>query len=115
MQSKAGLWPVVVVVVDPVQATPLSVGVGLFQHTPLQLQQVGYELITSPTYFFSSDLLLSNVSGFPSHLQTLREKLLDFMETEFYPNERVLQEHQNSPSRWKPHPLIDELKVCEAC
>ncbi|XP_019850051.1 PREDICTED: acyl-CoA dehydrogenase family member 10 [Amphimedon queenslandica] len=58
----------------------------------------------------TTDLLVSNVSGFPSHLQTLREKLLDFMETEFYPNERVLQEHQSSASRWKPHPLIDKLK-----
>ena len=54
---------------------------------------------------------MNNVSGFPPRLQALREELLGFMESEVFPNEKVLHDHQSSPDRWKPHPLINELKV----
>lgn len=59
----------------------------------------------------SQGLLLSDFSSFPPLLKDLREQLLHFMKEDIFPNESTLQDHQLSDKRWKPHPLIETLKV----
>ena len=58
-----------------------------------------------------SALMAGDVDNFPARLQDVRGKLLDFMEKEVYPAERRLMDHQVSHDRWKPHPLVEDLKV----
>lgn len=65
-------------------------------------------------------LLTGDVGNFPARLKDVRNRLLDFMEGEVYPAERVLMDHQMSHDRWKPHPLVEDMKVIgyslqEAC
>lgn len=55
--------------------------------------------------------MTGDVDNFPPRLGEIRRKLLDFMEEMVYPNERVLMDHQMSADRWKPHPLVEEMKV----
>ena len=56
-------------------------------------------------------LVIKDVEDFPSRLKVLRCKLLEFMEEEVYPAEKILEGHQVSQNRWKPHPLVEDLKV----
>ena len=56
-------------------------------------------------------LLTRDVEGFPPRLKAQRERLLEFMAEEVYPAETLLADHQLSQGRWKPHPLMEELKV----
>ena len=67
--------------------------------------------VPSGTDEVSMALITGNVANFPPRLKEIRKKLMDFMEEEVYPAERTLEDHQMSPDRWKPHPLIEELKV----
>ena len=62
-----------------------------------------------------SALMMSDADNFPARLKEVRERLLDFMEREVYPAERKLMDHQMSPDRWTPHPLVEDLKVGEKC
>ncbi len=55
--------------------------------------------------------MTSDLSSFPPRLVALREKLVAFMKELVYPTEPKFCEHQSSQDRWKPHPLIEELKV----
>ena len=56
-------------------------------------------------------LMTGDVDNYPSQLKDMRQQLFEFMEHEVYPIEGELGGHQNSPSRWTPHPLAEELKV----
>ena len=56
-------------------------------------------------------LVLSDMASFPPRVREMRESLLAFMEEHVFPAESQLWAHQNSDQRWKPHPLVDELKV----
>jgi acyl-CoA dehydrogenase len=44
-------------------------------------------------------------------VQELRQKLIAFMGEHVYPNEGRWHAHVSGPDRWKPVPLIEELKV----
>ncbi len=57
-------------------------------------------------------LMTGDVDNFPPKLKEVRTKLLGFMEEVVYPAERTLMEHQVSADRWKPHPLVEDMKVC---
>lgn len=56
-------------------------------------------------------LMTGDVENFPPKLREVRSKLLGFMEEFVYPAERTLMDHQMSVDRWKPHPLVEEMKV----
>lgn len=56
-------------------------------------------------------LITGAVDNFPSRLRDTRTRLLNFMEEEVYPAERRLMDHQVTQDRWKPHPLVEEMKV----
>lgn len=56
-------------------------------------------------------LLMGDVENYPAKMGETLNRLLDFMEEEVYPIERTLMDHQVSHDRWKPHPLIEEVKV----
>lgn len=57
-------------------------------------------------------LVTGDVGKFPQKLREIRSKLLSFMEEVVYPTERTLMDHQMSGDRWKPHPIVEEMKVC---
>ena len=52
-----------------------------------------------------------SANSLPDHVQKLLAKLQEFMMENVYPNESVFEEHQKSEDCWKPHPLIEKLKV----
>ena len=56
-------------------------------------------------------LMTGDTGDFPPKLGDLRKKLLDFMEEVVYPAEHTLADHQMSPDRWEPHPLVEDMKV----
>ncbi|MEX2169256.1 MAG: acyl-CoA dehydrogenase family protein [Pirellulales bacterium] len=48
---------------------------------------------------------------YPPKVQQLRRRLLEFMDEHIYPHESAYQDQlRNSPSRWQPPPIIEELK-----
>jgi acyl-CoA dehydrogenase len=47
---------------------------------------------------------------FSAEVTELRKRLAAFMDEHIYPNERRFHEHANSPDRWQPVPVIEELK-----
>lgn len=56
-------------------------------------------------------LMPISVTALPDHVQKIRQKLRDFMESYVYPNETILNEHQSSQDCWNPHPLMEDLKA----
>jgi acyl-CoA dehydrogenase len=49
---------------------------------------------------------------FSDRSQQLRDKLIQFMDTQIYPNERVYHEQlEHAKSRWQVPPILDELKA----
>ncbi|XP_061459477.1 acyl-CoA dehydrogenase family member 10 isoform X2 [Rhineura floridana] len=58
----------------------------------------------------SKSHLVVSPDGLPACVQELHHKLKKFMNTHIYPAEQLLRDHQASPNRWTPHPLIEELK-----
>jgi acyl-CoA dehydrogenase len=44
------------------------------------------------------------------HVETLRRRLLAFMDEHVYPNEPTYEEQVNQGDRWQPVPLIEDLK-----
>lgn len=56
-------------------------------------------------------LMTGDVANFPPRLRDICSKLLDFMEEVVYPAERTLMDHQMSHDRWKPHPIVEDMKV----
>ena len=56
-------------------------------------------------------LLLGDVLSYPSKLKAIREQIIRFMNDHIFPNEDTLNDHASSSDKWRPHPLIQELKV----
>jgi hypothetical protein len=52
-----------------------------------------------------------SANALADHVQDLLATLQDFMKEHVYPNESVFEEHQKSEDCWKPHPLMEQLKV----
>ncbi len=47
---------------------------------------------------------------FSPKVKDLQKRLAAFMEEHIYPNEAKYQEHCDGPNRWRPVPVIEELK-----
>ncbi|XP_063000485.1 acyl-CoA dehydrogenase family member 10 [Elgaria multicarinata webbii] len=58
----------------------------------------------------SASHLIVSPDGLSSRVQELHRRLKQFLEVHIYPAEQLLRDHQASPSRWTPHPLIEEFK-----
>ena len=56
-------------------------------------------------------LVTSDVSSFPPHLRELQERIQSFVEEHVLPLEDTFCEHQSSPDRWTPLPVVEDLKV----
>ncbi|XP_042297752.1 acyl-CoA dehydrogenase family member 10 isoform X2 [Sceloporus undulatus] len=54
--------------------------------------------------------LIVSLDGLPKRVQELHHKLKQFLDAHVYPAEQLLRNHQASPERWTPHPLLEELK-----
>ncbi len=59
----------------------------------------------------SLGLMPISANALPDHVQELLTKLKDFMKEHVYPNESIFEDHQKSNDCWKPHPLMETLKV----
>ncbi|KAH0625627.1 hypothetical protein JD844_015217 [Phrynosoma platyrhinos] len=55
--------------------------------------------------------LIVSLDGLPKQVQELHHKLKQFLDAHIYPAEQLLRNHQASPERWTPHPLLEELKA----
>ncbi|KAJ8380308.1 hypothetical protein SKAU_G00010860 [Synaphobranchus kaupii] len=55
-------------------------------------------------------VLIVSPVGLPPRVQRLRVLLDCFVQEHLLPVEQRLRDHQASPQRWSPHPLIEELK-----
>lgn len=58
----------------------------------------------------TTSLLLGDVVSYPSKLKGIREQVIRFMNDHIFPNEDTLNDHASSSDKWRPHPLIQELK-----
>ncbi len=47
---------------------------------------------------------------YSDRVKQLQKELLAFMDEYIYPNESLYYDHVNSPNRWQPVPIIEELK-----
>ena len=56
-------------------------------------------------------LMTGDTESFPPRLRAIREDLAVFMAEHVFPNEKKVADHQLSPERWTPLPLIEKLKV----
>ena len=56
-------------------------------------------------------LMTGDMESFPPRFRAIREKLAVFMVEHVFPHETEVADHQLSPERWTPPPLIEKLKV----
>ncbi|XP_064209433.1 acyl-CoA dehydrogenase family member 10-like [Anguilla rostrata] len=56
-------------------------------------------------------VLIVSPVGLPPHVQRLHLLLGRFLQEHILPVEQQLRDHQTSPQRWSPHPLMEELKA----
>ena len=70
-----------------------------------------HDRVISLTPMFLSGSMPFTSSALPGHVQDMLMKLREFMKENVYPNEAIFQEHQQSDDCWKPHPLMEQLKV----
>ncbi|XP_021488839.1 acyl-CoA dehydrogenase family member 10 isoform X1 [Meriones unguiculatus] len=63
----------------------------------------------APSHEAKGGLIISP-EGLSPRVRKLYDQLLRFMELNVYPAEEELQRHQASADRWRPSPLIEELK-----
>lgn len=64
----------------------------------------------SPSHATQGALIISP-EGLSPRVRELYDRLRRFMEQRVYPLESELQRHQASADRWRPSPLIEDLKV----
>ncbi|XP_078599605.1 acyl-CoA dehydrogenase family member 10-like isoform X1 [Branchiostoma floridae x Branchiostoma japonicum] len=69
-----------------------------------ELRHAGHEGTPAGLVAVTPESLLEDVKN-------IHYKLKKFMDKHIYPNEETLEAHQNSPERWNPHPLVEELKA----
>ncbi|KAG9333381.1 hypothetical protein JZ751_012741 [Albula glossodonta] len=58
----------------------------------------------------TAGLLIASPEGLPPRVREMRLQLQSFLQEHILPAEQTLRDHQASPQRWSPHPLLEELK-----